>query len=209
MELDFVYEHYIILNGHCFCTGTICNLVKYSFTDVTGNCGNSTCLNFNSNPIGWKSDGIGRMLVFMIVQSVFYFTILFLVESEIAHTLYHFVIKRSQAHTVVVPPGLVQEDDDVAKERSRLANNLGAIINSDKLVLSELTKFYGSNLAVNGISLGIPKGECFGLLGVNGAGKTSTFKMLTGDESVSAGNAFLNGFSVSSQIAEVGTECCV
>lgn len=145
----------------------------------------------------------------MIVQSVFYFTILFLVESEIAHTLYHLLIKRSQAHTVVVPPGLVQEDDDVAKERSRIANNLGAIVNSDKLVLSELTKFYGSNLAVNGISLGIPKGECFGLLGVNGAGKTSTFKMLTGDESVSAGNAFLNGFSVSSQIAEVGTAHCI
>lgn len=34
--------------------------------------------------------------------------------------------------------------------------------------------------------------QCFGLLGVNGAGKTSTFKMLTGDTSMTAGNAYLN-----------------
>lgn len=137
------------------------------------------------------------------MQFVFYFTLLFLLESEIAHTLFHFVMKRSQARGVFLPQGLVQEDDDVAKERSRIANNLSDITKSDKLVLSELTKFYGSHLAVNGISLGIPRGECFGLLGVNGAGKTTTFKMLTGDESVSGGHAYLNGYSVSSNIAEV------
>jgi ABC-type multidrug transport system ATPase subunit len=34
--------------------------------------------------------------------------------------------------------------------------------------------------------------QCFGLLGVNGAGKTSTFKMLTGDTSVTSGEAYLN-----------------
>ena len=34
--------------------------------------------------------------------------------------------------------------------------------------------------------------QCFGLLGVNGAGKTSTFKMLTGDTSVTAGEAVLS-----------------
>ena len=31
--------------------------------------------------------------------------------------------------------------------------------------------------SVNGISLGVKQGECFGLLGLNGAGKTSTFKV--------------------------------
>ena len=35
--------------------------------------------------------------------------------------------------------------------------------------------------------------QCFGLLGVNGAGKTSTFKMLTGDNTVTSGEAYLNG----------------
>lgn len=35
--------------------------------------------------------------------------------------------------------------------------------------------------------------QCFGLLGVNGAGKTSTFKMLTGDSLVTSGEAYLAG----------------
>lgn len=34
--------------------------------------------------------------------------------------------------------------------------------------------------------------QCFGLLGVNGAGKTSTFRMLTGDTTITYGQAFLN-----------------
>lgn len=51
----------------------------------------------------------------------------------------------------------------------------------------------GSILAVDRLCLGVRPGECFGLLGVNGAGKTSTFKMLTGDESTTGGEAFVNG----------------
>ena len=39
--------------------------------------------------------------------------------------------------------------------------------------------------------------------GVNGAGKTSTFKMLTGDTEVTDGEAFINGFSILSQMNQV------
>ena len=53
------------------------------------------------------------------------------------------------------------------------------------------------------LSLGIPRQECFGLLGVNGAGKTSTFKMLTGDEMITSGNAYLGGYSVKTNISQV------
>lgn len=51
----------------------------------------------------------------------------------------------------------------------------------------------GRNIAVDRSCFGVPKGQCFGLLGVNGAGKTTTFKMLTGDVDVTKGNATLNG----------------
>jgi len=40
------------------------------------------------------------------------------------------------------------------------------------------------------LTFGVHYGECFGLLGVNGAGKSTTFRMLTGDEIVSDGNAY-------------------
>ena len=57
--------------------------------------------------------------------------------------------------------------------------------------------------AVNRISLGIPHGECFGLLGLNGAGKTSTFKMITGDESITEGSISVDGYDVSTQMNKV------
>ena len=52
------------------------------------------------------------------------------------------------------------------------------------------------NKAVKGTSFGVKPGECFSLLGVNGAGKTSTFNCLVGQEDVSGGSVFLNGTNV-------------
>ena len=52
----------------------------------------------------------------------------------------------------------------------------------DVLLVTDLSKKYSrkGKLAVDHLSFRVKSGECFGLLGVNGAGKTSTFKMLTG-----------------------------
>ena len=43
-----------------------------------------------------------------------------------------------------------------------------------------LTKYYGSKPAAKDISFEVQKGEVFGLLGTNGAGKSTTIKMLCG-----------------------------
>ena len=48
------------------------------------------------------------------------------------------------------------------------------------LKLENVTKYYGTNLAVDNLSFTINNGEIFGLLGVNGAGKTTTFRMIMG-----------------------------
>ncbi|XP_009882105.1 PREDICTED: ATP-binding cassette sub-family A member 13 [Charadrius vociferus] len=84
------------------------------------------------------------------------------------------------------------EDVDVEMERQRL---FGGRTGNDVLLLYNLRKCYGGfskkNTAVESISLGIPRGECFGLLGTNGAGKSTTFKMLTGDIIPSAGRAVI------------------
>lgn len=39
---------------------------------------------------------------------------------------------------------------------------------------------FGAKVAVKATSLGIPKGQCFGLLGINGAGKSSLLSILSG-----------------------------
>ena len=71
-------------------------------------------------------------------------------------------------------------------------------------------KYYGNGNfhAVKNISIGIPREECFGLLGQNGAGKTTTFKMLTGDEILSSGSAYLDRYSVKSDIKKVNNSIC-
>ena len=47
------------------------------------------------------------------------------------------------------------------------------------IVLTDLTKKYGSFTAVDHICLSVGKGEIFGLLGPNGAGKSTTILMLS------------------------------
>ena len=61
-----------------------------------------------------------------------------------------------------------------------------------------MRSFFSSNVVV-----GIKQGECFGLLGINGAGKTTTFKMLTGDVQMTSGEAYLDGYSVKTNIRNV------
>lgn len=59
-----------------------------------------------------------------------------------------------------------------------------------------LTKYYGRNPAVNGLSLSIEEGEIFGLLGPNGAGKTTTILMLATVIKPTAGTAKVGGYDV-------------
>ena len=56
-----------------------------------------------------------------------------------------------------------------------------------------LTKRYGQTVAVDNMSLAIPKGSIFGLLGTNGAGKTTTFKCMLGLATPSAGTIAFEG----------------
>lgn len=56
-----------------------------------------------------------------------------------------------------------------------------------------LTKCYGSLMAVDSINLEIPSGALFGLIGPNGAGKTTTIRMLAGLLEPSSGEILLDG----------------
>ncbi|GMR52573.1 hypothetical protein PMAYCL1PPCAC_22768, partial [Pristionchus mayeri] len=69
------------------------------------------------------------------------------------------------------------------------------------LRVNNLQKWYGkgknSKKAVNGITFGVHAHECFGVLGINGAGKTSTFEILTGNTLPSGGSATVGGVDCS------------
>ena len=62
-----------------------------------------------------------------------------------------------------------------------------------------LTKDFGDVKAVDGLTLTIPEGEVFGLLGPNGSGKTTTINCLTGLLTPTAGRTSVGGFDVQTQ----------
>ena len=74
-------------------------------------------------------------------------------------------------------------------------------MNAIKIV--NLSKEYRDVLAVDNLSLTIDKGELFSLLGVNGAGKTTTIKMLSCLTKPTYGDAFLDGKSITNDVASV------
>ena len=67
--------------------------------------------------------------------------------------------------------------------------------------IQSVTKRYGAKTAVDRLSLTIPEGEFFALLGVNGAGKSTLVKTLCGLTAPSEGDALLLGHSVTKDAA--------
>ena len=65
--------------------------------------------------------------------------------------------------------------------------------------INELRKSYGSIVAVDGVSYEVKRGEMFGLVGPDGAGKTSTMRMLVGLLNPDAGNAEVLGYDLLTQ----------
>ncbi len=64
----------------------------------------------------------------------------------------------------------------------------------------EIRKVYpDGKLAVKSLSFGVPIGQCFGFLGINGAGKTSTLKILSGEQLPTSGTASIAGFDILTQ----------
>lgn len=73
-------------------------------------------------------------------------------------------------------------------------------LDKEKIIeVKELTKVYGDFTAVKSISFDVYKGEIFGFLGANGAGKTTAIKMLIGISTPSSGTAMVSGFDVFTQ----------
>lgn len=68
--------------------------------------------------------------------------------------------------------------------------------------VSGLTKVYGTQRAVDGISFSVSKGEIVGFLGPNGAGKSTTMKMITGYLQPDGGSALVSGINVAEQPLE-------
>lgn len=71
------------------------------------------------------------------------------------------------------------------------------------VIVNQLTKVYGTQIAVNHISFTAEPGKIVGFLGPNGAGKSTTMKMITGFIPPSDGTASVCGFDINTQSMDV------
>src|SRR5512136_2507777 len=66
-----------------------------------------------------------------------------------------------------------------------------------------LTKGFGTNLAVDQLSLDVARGEIFGFLGPNGAGKTTSINMMVGLLAPTSGDVLIEGQSILTRRSDV------
>ena len=75
--------------------------------------------------------------------------------------------------------------------------------NEKIIITNKLTKVFGKFTAVDNVTFDVYKGEIFGFLGANGAGKTTAIKILTGLLAPSSGSATVAGFDIYKESEEI------
>lgn len=138
----------------------------------------------------------GWMLLFLFFAIVFYWIMLWLIESRILSFCVRSIFgggERDQVERAARQSIVVQQDEDIVEEERRVNQ-----LNPDNLPvrMNLVSKVYGDVTAVKKVSFGLEFGECFALLGVSGAGKTTLFKCMTGEVYPSTGELTINGFDV-------------
>ena len=133
----------------------------------------------------------GGDLLFLIIQCFLWVFILILIELGV----FSFLRKKGME----VFQQKEKLDEDVLREQFRIQN-----ITEDKLAVkaNHLRKVFDHNIAVKDLSFGIDFGDCFCLLGVNGAGKTTSFNMLTNFVVPTKGESHINGFNSKTEFRE-------
>lgn len=173
--------------------------------------------NAQYSPLSWEVTGAN--ITFLAIQSLVYFAVTVLIE----YSQYYPAILSYFQDNIDVPLDskfYEQEDFDVSKERNRINTGDG---DSDVVRLDSLRKVYRvhrtlsmsellieffkfiwnvhnkdipTKIGIQSLSIGIPKGECFGLLGINGSGKTTTLSILCGQMLPSSGTAYIDGHDI-------------
>ncbi|TRY81063.1 hypothetical protein TCAL_04547 [Tigriopus californicus] len=135
--------------------------------------------------------GINIDLLYLALDSVILLCLLYGLESGYLQRgyaqVYNWVCR---SKPIYEPEPLL--DQDVTDEQDQALKALQEP-ESAALIVNNLAKNFGKFRAVRGLSFTIKHGECFGFLGVNGAGKTTSFRMLTGDEYMTEGQSILYG----------------
>ncbi|CAL7939781.1 unnamed protein product [Xylocopa violacea] len=158
---------------------------------------------------------LGECVLYLCLTPFIYFAILIILEERIPQKLKAKILNQNLKNACDIKDDQVKKEKHIVALEIRRLQNRGTAkkiveestktvptiendflespgSNNDNLFLVyELSKYYGKLMAVQEISFRVKQRECFGLLGVNGAGKSTTFRMLTGEEMPDSGTMYL------------------
>ncbi|XP_024889665.1 ATP-binding cassette sub-family A member 13 isoform X1 [Temnothorax curvispinosus] len=169
--------HYILMIFPQYTLGD--GLVEITKNDITAELLQRFHMDTYKSPLGW--DLLGFHYVYLFVIGAILFVLNLIIECRVLPNLR----QRKIGYEAV------QEDEDVARERLRVETGMVDDTLKTIKLRKEYKSVYGTNVAVQNLSFGVQAGKCFGLLGVNGAGKSTTFKMLTTEIIPTAGKIIL------------------
>ncbi|KRX54344.1 ATP-binding cassette sub-family A member 3, partial [Trichinella sp. T9] len=177
------------------------------FTPDAFCCGQDT---FTGDQLRWKRPGIGRFLFFLFLHGTLSVLLLLLwIDTRRPRNRDHWSrsvgqlllgIRRRLFECTRHGGGASQQRLTDRENHDSETVRTETCCGEPLLRVERLRKEYGSGdrrlVAVDGVSFQVLGGECFGLLGCNGAGKTSTFRMLSGEQAIDAGDAFVHHTSL-------------
>ncbi|CAK1584880.1 unnamed protein product [Parnassius mnemosyne] len=149
--------------------------------------------------------GMGKSLVVVIAQIVVFTSLVLLLEYRLISRLWSEVEKR---RTLVLPTRKY-DSSDVAEEKQYVSNTIirskGTI--KEVMLVSRTWKAYFKlfekpTFALKDLNYSVKEGECFGIIGLNGAGKTTNFKVITRQEYPTRGTIYANGYFADAHPAE-------
>lgn len=155
----------------------------------------------SSEPGAFDWDITGADLFFLFLHTVIGSIVVFMIEWLSNVTFFRNLIGARDPGQ-----GEFQEDDDVARMRIEAQNSSP---NDVAVKVSGLRKIYGNlfnkndvKIAIQEVSFTVKPQQAFALLGVNGAGKTSTFRILTGEYGPTTGEAYISGYNVVTELSK-------
>jgi ATP-binding cassette subfamily A (ABC1) protein 1 len=191
-----LHQVFLVFPPYCLGQGLVDIAYDYYTVEINKQYGDLGVDVQSVKPFSQDEHAIGTSIAVMLAEGTACILIVLLVEYQFFTEYWLKSCKKVVKNNV-----MIEEDEDVSTERSKVMN----CDSKDAVVqLIQLTKVYNSQLrAVDNVCLSVSKGECFGLLGVNGAGKTTIFRMLTGSLPVTQGDALILGHSVVKNVRDV------
>ncbi|KYR01666.1 ABC transporter A family protein [Tieghemostelium lacteum] len=144
----------------------------------------------------WALEYCGTPLLILTIHSIVWISWILLID-YVPELRGHYY-KRFSKFPPISPTPPPDEDSDVSAERIRVENNPFELVSFKDLHQSFTNPIKGEPplQAVYNSTLGIDRGTTFGLLGMNGAGKSTTLNILSGDLIPTSGTVQINGYNL-------------